>query len=469
MSGQTENLTSALASSTRKHGKALATSFFVTTKVSRLYGYEHQNFQEGIDDLQQVLNFFLRNEGSTTLSLVNEFLLVNDVTLKIDLGGYQSYRHVVDLFREREIGDVTFHDGIDREELIRLIRLLNQSVSEEEPWESFNRALNQAELSHCDFQRLTITSEAELSVDPDARQAAVQTYYHTLAATEEAHDAFRSDSRFNPKRLKRSAQTIVDLVMSEESTILALTNVREGAAPEVNHATNTTILAAALGAKIGLSKRLIGDLAFASLVHDIGKVELDDPSDPQKVHPTEGARKLLLSGRVSGSVIRSMNVAFLHHRTFEGGGYPDFQGQLEPSLLTRIVAVANTYDGFTAGPPYVDKPLLPAEALSRVTELSGTLLDPTLVRVFVNLMGLFPVGSLVRLDTGELASIVRPHPKPEFLHRPYARIFTTASGDSADEMVDLTEKSGSEFARTIVGAFHPEEIDLELGEYLSVI
>ncbi len=469
MTKTAENLTSALSSSTRKYGKALVTSIFVTTKVSKLYGYEHQNFEDGITGFLKVVNFFVRNEGSTTLAVVNEFLVLNETSLKIDLGGYQSYRHVVDILREREVGEVVFHDGVERAELIRFIRLLNQTANEDDPWAGFSQAFQRANLEHVEVSKIEITAESELSVDPDARQAAIHAYYRTMDATSEAQEAFKEGARWNPKRLKRSAQNIVDLVMSEESTILALTSMNHGASPAVNHATNCTILSAALGAKIGLPKRTLGDLAFASLMHDVGKVELPDGPDPKCAHALEGARKLLLSGRVSNSVIRAMNVALLHHRAYGGGGSPSLSVDIDPCLLTGIVSVCNTYDRYVIGTSGGADPLLPAEALSKVIELGGKTLDPLLVRVFVNLMGLFPVGSLVRLDSGELATVTRSNPKSELLHRPYVRVFSSASGENCDLFADLSELTGGEFKRSIVGSFHPEEIELDLGEYLSVI
>ncbi|MCA8961221.1 MAG: HD domain-containing protein, partial [Planctomycetes bacterium] len=375
MSAATQSISNALSSSTRKFGKTLVTSLFVSTKVSKLYGYEHQNFQTAIDDLLDVLNFFLRNEGNATLNVVNEFLVLNEVTLKIDLGGYQSYRHVVDLCRERELGTITFNDGIDRDEVVRFVHLLNDSrVDPDARWESFQRQSEEVDLPNILLSKIEIATESDLTVDPDARAAAIGAYYHTIAATQEAHDALRSGESWNPKRLKRCAQTIVDLVMSEESTILAMTSVRQGETDVICHATNTTILSAALGAKIGLEKRLLGDLAFAALMHDIGKLDEGGEFDPTRfgeAHTVEGARRLLLSGRVSSAVVRAMNVAFLHHRNYDGTGFPQTEATIEPSLLTRIVAVANTYDGLTAGPPRAERPLLPAEALARVTEMAG--------------------------------------------------------------------------------------------------
>jgi HD-GYP domain-containing protein (c-di-GMP phosphodiesterase class II) len=223
---------------------------------------------------------------------------------------------------------------------------------------------------------------------------------------------------------------------------------------------------------------MIGDLTFAALFHDVGKLSFPEETlassspekrDAVKRHPLLGARHLLHSGRVVSAVVRSMNVAYLHHKRFDGTGHPETMKPMEQNLVTRIVAVVNTYDGFTMGPPYAPKPLLPAAALARVNDLAASALDPILVKVFVNLMGLYPIGSLVRLDSGELASVVRPHQDPALLHRPLVRIFSAADGSACEQIVDLAEKESGYFLRSIDGSFQPGEIELELGEYLSVI
>jgi len=120
-------------------------------------------------------------------------------------------------------------------------------------------------------------------------------------------------------------------------------------------------------------------------------------------HPLRSVEFLLGEGVFSRSVLSRIVVAFEHHRLVHGGGYPPMSRG--PDLFSRIVSIAEAYDALTTDRPW-RKAYLPDEALGYMLSESGKRFDPALLKVFVNTLGLYPVGTLVRLTTGELAVVV---------------------------------------------------------------
>ena len=118
----------------------------------------------------------------------------------------------------------------------------------------------------------------------------------------------------------------------------------------------------------------------------------------------------------------------------------------------------------TAYRTYQKEPITPDRALRFILEKSGETFDPFLSKVFIQAMGLYPVGTIVEMDTGELAVVVRQNSEPRYLHRPVVEIIDGEPDPSAEpEMVDLTERSVGEyrFKRTVVRSRHDAEISFD--------
>ena len=111
--------------------------------------------------------------------------------------------------------------------------------------------------------------------------------------------------------------------------------------------------------------------------------------------------------------------------------------------------------------------VLPEAAMSLLLEGSGTEFDPLVVKAFVNLMGLYPVGCMVMLDSGEIATVVVPARDEKNLDRPKVRLVSNGSGAPMDQVVDLLERdlSGG-YQRSILKLYQQQEVDLDLEEYL---
>lgn len=479
----TVSLANILNTGVRKHGKTILNNLCVAIKLTRLYQSSHQNVREALEEFVELLQGFMRLQGTVNLSLMHDFLFLNDVRIQVDFGGYDTYKFVVDLFQDRDLGDISFSKDVTPTELEQMVNLFNQPLPGRKPaWEEFSDLLGKHNLPNIDFSQLEVRHDIYEDISNDVRKLAIRTFFKAISSVGKALVAAQEGRRINLKSLKIAIQAIVDLTLDNQHLLLALTNVRDFGRLGANHAVNVAVLAVAIGTKLGLSKRILGDLGITGLLHDIGKA--NDPEDLQKecipeltgsrfdeyfAHVYTGTESLLRQSLVH-QIVKSMNVAFLHHYRYDRTGYPSLMATKEQNLFTRIIAVANYYDNAMTAGRITTAPDTPETIMRTLLDRSGTEFDPLVVKAFVNLMGLYPVGCMVRLDTGEVATVVAPPTNPKFLDRPTVRLVSDAHGNPSSATVNLLDrfKTGT-FKHSILKFYQHEEVELELEEYLAVI
>ncbi len=140
-------------------------------------------------------------------------------------------------------------------------------------------------------------------------------------------------------------------------------------------------------------------------------------------------------------------------------------------FFSRIVAVADAFDAATSKRSYQYIPFPPDEVLREMRDNPSRGFDPVVVKAFVNMMGIYPVGTLCILDTGELAVVVAPSPNPEELHRPLVRVISDASGRKLPEpaLVDLSQPDPATGrpARTIVKTTDPDKYNITVSNFIA--
>ena len=231
-------------------------------------------------------------------------------------------------------------------------------------------------------------------------------------------DSLRGVSRSRTLHLG-DVQAVVDDFLAGgagSSSSLLMATVQNHDEATYYHSVNVCLLSLALGRFAGLSLDQLRLLGLSALLHDVGRVVVDEAAlrtggrlsnedwAQVRLHPQEGAIAILAAAG-SGQEVAAA-VALEHHQRFDGGGYPDLEGR-RPHLYSRMVAVVDTYEAVTAPRPY-RPPRTPADALAILLQGAGTVHDPDLVRLFIEMVGAYPPGSVLRLASGETVVVAPP-------------------------------------------------------------
>ena len=298
--------------------------------------------------------------------------------------------------------------------------------------------------------------EAELS---SLAQAARQTAPQTMAAELERAARICAQSRravtsmFQEARMGKAIDTakaqqlveeISDSVRRNPGALISLARLKTADDYTYMHSVAVCALMIALARQLGLSEEEVREAGMAGLLHDMGKAMIppeilnkpgrltDAEFDIIKSHPAEGHR-LLEEG--SGASAAVKDVCLHHHEKVDGSGYPKGLNDKTMSLFARMGAVCDVYDAVTSNRPY-KAGWDPAESIKRMAEWKGHF-DTTVFQAFVKSLGIYPVGSLVRLESGKLCVVIEQG--EHSLLKPKVKVFfsTRAQAYLKPEIIDL--------------------------------
>lgn len=239
------------------------------------------------------------------------------------------------------------------------------------------------------------------------------------------------------------AEELIDDILNRNDILINLVDIKTLDNYTYEHSVNVSILSLVIGLKLRLNRDDLKQLCVGSLLHDIGKMfipteVLNKPSklsqDEFKIiqsHPLKGFNYLK---NIDNIPLKSRLIVLEHHEKVSGCGYPSQKKNKEINLLSKVVAIADVYDALTSNRPY-RKPLSPNEALEFILGNAGSHFDFCLVKVFKDTIIPYPNGSLVKLNTGEVAIVKENF--HNFPLRPTIKIITTTNTINLGREINL--------------------------------
>jgi putative nucleotidyltransferase with HDIG domain len=300
--------------------------------------------------------------------------------------------------------------------------------------------------------------------------AAVQQRYRELVThTEALFDDARASGAPDPERAQAIIEGLSRALMQNRTALLAVTALKYYDNYTFTHVVNVAILTMAQARSLGIEGQLLRDFGLAGFLHDIGKIrvpseilnktgKLDDRELALiQQHPADGAE--ILARRREVTPLAAV-VALEHHLRLDGAGYPAI---VRPTfnLATQLCKIADTYDAMRSKRSYQEAS--PTDRILAVLERNdGVHFDRYLVRRFCQLMGIYPPGTFVRLDTEDTAVVLRSHaPEPR---RPAIRIIADREGRRLASPVDVALWAQAAAGRSpskIVSVLDPKDIGID--------
>ena len=428
-------------------------------------------------------------------------------------------------FGEREIEGLRFYDSINKApvaEIAAFARLLEETVNHEEQQTWLEGEIERKRLTwveHVQVAQITSSKEQEAArkkasgkqapaaqkgVDrgskdggagegpggPDAaqlqkekeRKNAIQTYGYAVLSLQDVAHKISTNKRASIKKTMRMVQNMIDMVVDDNNMFLSLSTIRDYDDYTFTHSINVAILSICLGNKIGLSKSTLETLSLCALFHDLGKIDIpkhilnkpgrltDQELEVMKRHAIGSVRRIIRLKTTRKRKSSIMLPPFEHHLKYDLTGYPKTPRKSPVSLLGRIICITDVYDAITA--PRVYRPLAwsPDRALGFMLEQSGTSFDPVLLKVFINMIGVYPVGTLLTLDNDELGLVAKYTGDDDQDQELWIQLLNPVSDTEFEkgELISLgsRDKQSGMFSREIIDSFNPSVFGIQPAEYI---
>jgi HD-GYP domain-containing protein (c-di-GMP phosphodiesterase class II) len=463
----------------RQEGRALILALYAALRSVKLYPIGHASVQRALEEVNSVAHDIIASEHDLELRVSGEFIFVNGTRLRLDLDNYASFSHILSIFRVCGIGVMHVLESVAPHDWQILLALL-QSGQEESAHDRLYHLMEKLEAARVSAFQLAEPPEESGEERSRSRERAKKTYSQSVAVTKDLMTSVRIGKSPSIKKIKRIVQGIVDQILNDEASLIGLTTIRDYDEYTFTHSVNVCIFSVALGKRLGLSKLQLYDLGMAALFHDIGKSRvpidvlnksgtLTDVEWRQiAAHPWLGVLALFQLRGGHEYPYRSMVVALEHHMKTDLTGYPRPIRPRQMSMYSKIVACADGFDAATSRRAYQTVPFNPAEVMREMRDNPRRGMDPVVVKAFINLTGIYPVGTLVVMDTFELGVVHAINPLPEMLARPLVKIISDEMGNltGGGTVVDLADrKADGTFVRTIIKTENPDRYGIRVSDY----
>lgn len=394
----------------------------------------------------------LGQDHPVVLRFQNDFLFLDDMHLKMTTQQLAVFTGLIDMLTDWKIGAISFSSSLQASELREFASLLVSGDPARTVFE-LQQDMKQRGIEHIDIEEAKTGVGRKSEHRPYTRTLAKNCYAGAGKAVHTLVQNVREGKRPNFKLAKRAIENLVDLMKYDEATMLGLATLRCHDEYTHNHSVNVCVLSLALANKAGYPRTDLADLGLAALFHDSGKASIplevlnkpgeftDEDWDVMRSHPTEGVINMIRLRGIAALPARMAAASFEHHMNYDFSGYPKLSVPWTQSLTGRILTIADCYDAMTSSRVYRRQPLPPEKVLKMMLAKTGQAFDPLLLKLFVNCIGIIPIGSLVLLDTNELAVVLRPNPNSEAGHRPWVKVIGDAQGNPIEgPELDLSEK-----------------------------
>jgi len=447
-----------------KKAEELIRRLAAALRGTELYSPNHPLVQRGLDTLNAAATEALQAAPAIVIGFIGDEVVVDGDRLPRGTAALVGFAR--DL-RERGIEKITLTRGLTRDEIRNLIAVFSDRTSAA----PLPDRLAARGVRHVTLGRIVV----EEVTDEQAGIAAARRVYATAVETAESlWEAAKAGDKPDPTAARKIIDGLAKLVTQDRTSLMALTALKKYDNYTFTHMVNVSALAMAQARALNVDGTLLREFGFAALMHDIGKVNTPlevlnkpdkltkDEFDVMKQHVVDGAHILR---RTPEMPALAPIVAFEHHLKQDLSGYPENIGSRKLNLCTMIVSIADVFDALRSNRPYRQ-----GLATNRIRAIMGEQSNPAfnqpLLKRFVNLMGLFPVGNLVRLTTDELAVVSAEHPTDPF--RPQVKIIQDAKGEFLEEplLANTWEHQGDDGERAVVEAVDPEPLGIDPLKYL---
>jgi len=429
-------------------------------RAGELYAPNHPLVTKSIDNLMAVTTQNLAKSDSAVVGFLGNDVVVNEVRLgklTAQLVGFVRDMH------ERDIEKITFNRGVTRDELQILVELMRDRTAAVPITDR---------LASKGIRRIAI---GKLMLDADDGEhagivVARKVYKSAVETAETLWDQAKAGDKPDPTAARKIIDSLAKVVTQDRTSLMALTALKQYDNYTFTHMVNVSVLAMSQARALNLDGPLLREFGFAALMHDIGKVNtpievLNKPGtlskeefEVMKRHVIDGAHILRKTPEMPAL---APIVAFEHHLKQDLSGYPENIGHRSLNLCTMVVSIADVFDALRSKRTYREG-LATDRIRAIMEERDNPAFNQKLLKRFVNIMGLYPIGTLVTLNTDEVGVITAEHPSDPF--RPQVKIILNSRGERLEDpfLANTWERdSRGDYPRAVVEPVDPDSVRID--------
>jgi len=409
--------------------------FAAALRSTQLYSKGHPIITRNLETLSGAMQLLHSLQPSIVIGLVGDEVIVDDMPLaKADtLGGF------VRRLQQSGVERITIDRGVTIEEISTFIDAVTTIDTRNADGADAANAF--PAMPHIRVGRVTVEQKIEGSLTDMA--TIKRLYNDAVSAAGNVWESAQTEGRPDPTVSRTMIDGLAQAVAQNRRALLALTTLKNYDNYTFTHMVNVSILTMGQARGLGIDGPLLREFGLAALMHDIGKVKTpieilnkpdkltDDEFAIMKRHVVDGAEMLRATPDVP---TLAPVVAFEHHLRTDGSGYPGGVSRPSLNIGTMLCSIADVYDAMRSQRRYQEA--FPTDRILAVLKRNdGKQFDQHLVRRFVQLIGIYPNGTLVRLNTGEVAVVLNTYaPDP---YRPQVRILIGRDGKRLDLPFEL--------------------------------
>jgi hypothetical protein len=404
----------------RELGAGVVISIYRLAKLAQMHDLANQAFTRQLEQTHQIIgDYCLRSGSNVNVMFAHRAIFVAGQLLKGSRGTYEAATELGELFERFGGSELYVQRDVTREELLSFAEQISISYRGAGQFRSPTPKIRLRAVA--DSARLRGLELEDLTPD----QRIVRMYASAIVIIRRFFEDLQASRYILPRRIKRIAQSLVDLSDGSTPSFLGVTEVRNANFDEAGRAVNTAILAVSMAREVTQDRAILSQIAMAAMMHDVARpralalIQAQGSAMPGMQAPTTisedqedrlaaGAAAVLTAlGRVNEPSITRTVLTFealwLRRQQWLG---PVYWGARSPTLHAKLIAIARRYNDLLTPEPG----LLPPTPDYAVAALSEELKDPqdrTALRMLVSALGLLPMGTVVQLATGEVAEVVR--------------------------------------------------------------
>jgi HD-GYP domain-containing protein (c-di-GMP phosphodiesterase class II) len=466
-----------------KLGTDFIAKFYRLLKGTTIYDRKNVIIDRLTQECLQVINSIIQSEGHLFLKIVRDNFFFNNIRITVKADKYAVFKAFWQEMRRRWIGEVEFSTEVGGEHLKDFIYLLSGlEENNESNYLYVEKQLEYRNIESIHVGKLEFFKDEDIYIDSkDQKKYSKEVYFKSIGLVKEVVESINQQKALNIRKAKRLMQNAVNAIMQDDSTLLGLANIKNYDEYTFNHSVNVAIYAIALGQRIGIPKKHLSHLGMAGLFHDMGKTRIPkeilnktgklSPEEwlMMRSHPVAGTELIMRMKEWGELSTRMIEGAFEHHLRYDLTGYPRLTRKRKITLFGRIITIGDFYDALVRPRVYNRFPYVSEKILGIMLERSGKDFDPAIVKVFINMIGIFPLGTLVLLNTNEMGLVTQIQEDTELIDRPKVCLLSYSDGEyRKGKVVDLREMDEvtGDFKRSIVKTLDPNEYNMNVAEFL---